>query len=268
MSDDKQTAGVGGSVDMSCEGGVAYVTLSHPQRLNAITVAMWKRLRAVFESLSKMGEIRCVVIKGDGGNFAAGADIREFPSVRGDLVQVRQYHQDILASALDAIAACPHPVVAQIEGVCVGGGLEIACQADIRIAGEGARFGVPINTLGFPMAPDEMRSLLALVGRAATLEILLEGRVFDAHEAKALGLLNRIVPDQEVAEHVMASVQRIMRGSPQAARINKRQSRRLLQSEPLTGLDLQDFFAYAESHDHREGVNAFLEGRAPHFTGE
>ena len=83
--------------------------------------------------------------------------------------------------------------MAQIEGVCVGGGLEIASQCDLRIAGASARFGVPINRLGFPMAPDEMRGLIALAGRAAALAILLEGRVFGADEARGLGLLTRVV---------------------------------------------------------------------------
>jgi enoyl-CoA hydratase len=264
---DQSEASVG-SVQWRCEQGLAYVTLSHPDRLNAITVMMWRQLQSAFETLSKDDSIRCVIIKGEGENFAAGADIREFPTVRADLSLVRHYHQDILAPALTAIADCPHPVIAQIEGVCVGGGLEIACQADIRIAGESSRFGVPINQLGFPMAPDEMRGLLALIGRPATLEILLEGRIFDAQEARVLGLLNRIVPDAHVAEQVQASAKRIMSGAPLAARINKRQSRRLLQNEPLTGLDLQDFFSYAESHDHHEGVSAFLAGRKPQFTGE
>ncbi|KAG0756719.1 hypothetical protein G6F22_020201 [Rhizopus arrhizus] len=98
---------------------------------------------------------------------------------------VQRYHRDILAPALRAVAQCPHPVIAQIEGVCVGGGLEIASQCDLRIAGASARFGVPINRLGFPMAPDEMRGLLALAGRAATLAILLEGRVLPRPRAAA-----------------------------------------------------------------------------------
>src|SRR5690606_12394491 len=120
--------------------------------------------------------------------------IREFPRERADHDLVQHYHREVLAPALRAVAMCPHPVVAAIEGVCVGGGLEIACQCDLRIAADSARFGVPIGRLGFPMAPDEMRGLLALAGRAATLAILLEGRVFDAAEAQRLGLLTRVVP--------------------------------------------------------------------------
>lgn len=258
----------GGSIQVAREGALAWVTLSHPGRLNAITVAMWAQLRSTFDALSADASVRCVVVRGEAGNFAAGADIREFPAERGDLAQVRHYHQHILAPALTAIAECPHPVVAQIDGVCVGGGLEIACQADIRIAAASARFGVPINKLGFPMAPDEMRGLLALVGRAATLAILLEGQVFDAHQALSLGLLTRVVPDAELAAQARACADRVMRGAPLAARINKRQSRHLELGKPLGESDYQDFFSYAESHDHQEGVNAFLAGRTPLFTGD
>jgi len=167
-----------------------------------------------------------------------------------------------------AVAQCPHPVVAQIEGVCVGGGLEIACQCDLRIAGESARFGVPINRLGFPMAPDEMRGLLALVGRAATLAILLEGRVFGAAEARDLGLLTRIVADAEVGEQARRSAERISQGAPLAARINKRLSARLAQGGALTEAEYQDYFSYADSRDHKEGVRAFLAGVDPHFSGD
>ncbi|WP_334161347.1 enoyl-CoA hydratase/isomerase family protein, partial [Achromobacter insolitus] len=193
------TDNVAGRVLLEREGDLAWVTLSHPGRLNAITVGMWRELRDVFDAIARDGALRCVIVRGEGGNFAAGADIREFPAQRADAAGVQHYHREVLAPALQAVAMCPHPVVAQIEGVCVGGGLEIASQCDLRIAGESARFGVPINRLGFPMAPDEMSGLLALVGRAATLAILLEGRVFGAAEARELGLLTRVVPDDQVA---------------------------------------------------------------------
>lgn len=268
MSEHDASTVASGTVQLAREGGLVWVTLSNPGRLNAITVSMWEQLRTGFERLSADESVRCVIVRGEGGNFAAGADIREFPAVRGDLTQVRHYHQHILAPALMAVAHCPHPVIAQIDGVCVGGGLEIACQADIRIAGASARFGVPINKLGFPMAPDEMRGLLALVGRPTTLAILLEGRVFPADEAQALGLLTRVVPDAEVSDESLKCAERIMRGAPLAARINKRQSRHLDQGTPLVESDYQDFFSYADSRDHQEGVSAFLAGRAPIFTGD
>ncbi|CAB3676808.1 enoyl-CoA hydratase/isomerase family protein [Achromobacter dolens] len=262
------TDNTAGRVLLQRDGQLAWVTLSHPGRLNAITVCMWRELRDVFTRIAADDALRCVIVRGEGGNFAAGADIREFPAERADAAGVQRYHREILAPALMAMAQCPQPVVAQIEGVCVGGGLEIACQCDLRIAGESARFGVPINRLGFPMAPDEMRGLLALAGRAATLAILLEGRVFGAAEARDLGLLTRIVADAEVAAQARRSAERICQGAPLAARINKRLSARLAQGGALTEAEYQDYFSYADSRDHKEGVRAFLAGVDPHFSGD
>ncbi len=258
-----------GRIEVEYEGAIALVTLSHPGKLNAISVAMWESLRRVFTELSARDDVRCVVLRGEHRQFAAGADISEFPRERGDMAGVLRYHTEILAPALEAVGSCRHPVLAQIEGVCVGGGLELASQCDLRIAGDSARFGVPINRLGFPMAPDEMRGLLALAGRAITMEILLEGRVFGAAEAHAKGLLTRIVPDDEVAADIMRTARRIARGAPLAARINKLTAARLCATpEPLTQAERQAFFGYAESRDHREGVAAFLAGREPVFTGD
>lgn len=262
------TDNTAGRVLLQRDGQLAWVTLSHPGRLNAITVRMWRELRDVFTRIAADNALRCVIVRGEGGNFAAGADIREFPAERADAAGVQRYHREILAPALMAVAQCPQPVVAQIEGVCVGGGLEIACQCDLRIAGESARFGVPINRLGFPMAPDEMRGLLALAGRAATLAILLEGRVFGAAEARDQGLLTRIVADAEVAAQARRSAERICQGAPLAARINKRLSARLAQGGALTEAEYQDYFSYADSRDHKEGVRAFLAGVDPHFSGD
>lgn len=258
-----------GRIDVAVEGDIATVTLDHPGRLNALTVDMWNALHGAFDALSADSGLRCIVLRGAGGNFAAGADIREFPRERAGRERVMHYHRQIIAPALAAIRACAHPVVAMIEGVCVGGGLEVASQCDLRIAGRSARFGVPINRLGFPLAPDEMLGLLGLVGKAVTLEILLEGRIFDAAEAQAKGLLTRVVPDEAVADEVARSVRRIARGAPLAARLNRRMAARLAAGpEPLTEAELLDFFDYADSHDHRHGIEAFLAGREPEFTGE
>lgn len=258
-----------GRILVEHQGPVAIVTLSHPGRLNAITVHMWREIARVFSDLSADTALRCIVLEGEGANFAAGADIREFPRERADLKGVMRYHMDILAPALAAVSACIHPVIARIRGVCVGGGLELTSQCDLRIAAASARFGVPINRLGFPMAPEEMRGLLALVGRAVTLEILLEGRVFDAAEAMAKGLLTRVVPDEKLAADVQRSADRLARGAPFAARINKQTAARLsASSEPLSAHELQTYFSYAETRDHHEGVRAFLAGREPSFAGD
>ena len=257
-----------GVVLVRVQDAIAIVTLSNPARLNAITVHMWRDLQTQFLQLSGNLDLRCIVLRGAGGNFAAGADITEFPRERADHAGVLNYHLNIIAPALRAIAQCIHPVIAQIQGVCVGGGLEIASQCDLRIAARTARFGVPINKLGFPMAPHEMQAVLQLVGRAVMLELLLEGRVFGADEALAKGLLNQVVDDHHLDEHVAKLIRRVAEGAPFAARINKRTAAMLSSSDlSLDDAAMRELFAYADSNDHREGVNAFLAGRKPVFHG-
>ncbi|MEI2416055.1 enoyl-CoA hydratase-related protein [Orrella sp. JC864] len=257
-----------GQVRCEREGRIAWVTLSNPGKLNALSVAMWRALQRIFEALAADDGVGCVVLRGENGNFAAGADISEFPQARADFDGVYDYHVGMIAPALRAIGQCPHPVLAQIEGVCVGGGLEVASQCDMRIAGESARFGVPITRLGFSMAPHEMQGLLALAGKAVTLEILYEGRVFGAAEAQGKGLLNRVVADADVAGAVRQSVERILRGSPIAARLNKRTANLLdRHGVDLDPAQLRACFDYADTHDHKEGVRAFLAGEEPVFKG-
>jgi enoyl-CoA hydratase/carnithine racemase len=247
--------------------GIATVTLSNPGKLNAIDVSMWNGLTQTFTELSRDEALRCVILRGAGHDFAAGADIEEFAAVRATMEQGIHYHTRTIADALEAIANCLHPTIAAIEGVCVGGGLEIACACDLRIAAPSSRFGIPINRLGFPLAPGEYIGLLQLVGRAVALEILLEGRVFDAAEAREKGLLHRIVDN--VAAEADKTAARIAQGAPLAARLNKRLARRLTPAPPpLSAQELRDAFAFLESQDYREGVQSFLAKRKPAFTGK
>ena len=248
------------------DGVITFVTLSNPAKLNAIDSAMWRSLAQTFTDLSQDTSLRCVIVCGDGDNFAAGADIEEFASVRNTIKQGIEYHTDIIARALESIATCLHPTVAAIEGVCIGGGLEIACACDLRIASPMSRFGIPINRLGFPLAPGELQGLLHLVGKAAVLEILLEGRVFDATEAKEKRLIHRISDD--VPAEVSAVARRIAQGAPLAARFNKQLIRRMASApEPLTEQELRAAFTFLESDDYREGLQSFLQKRDPDFIG-
>jgi enoyl-CoA hydratase/carnithine racemase len=244
---------------------IATVTLANPGKLNALDVAMWQALTATFTQISQDESLRCVIVRGDEHNFAAGANIDEFPAVRATMAQGIRYHTETIAQALNAIAGCPHPTIAAIEGVCVGGGLEIACACDLRIAGRTARFGIPVNRLGFPLAPGELQYLLQLVGKATALEILLEGRVFDAAEARDKRLLHRVVGD--VAAEARATALRIAEGAPLAARMNKHLVRRLSPVvEALTEREMQQAFAFLASDDYREGVQSFLARRKPVFS--
>lgn len=254
------------TLQVEIRDSIATVTHANPGKLNALDRQAWEALAATFNDLSADDDLRCVILRGEGGNFAAGADISEFPTQRHTVEQGIRYHTVTIANALHAVLHCRHPTIAAIEGVCVGGGLELASVCDLRIAHPASRFGIPINRLGFPLAPGEMVGLLQLVGRAVTLEILLEGRIFGAAEALQKGLVNRIVDD--VPGEAWQTASRIARGAPIAARMNKEMVRRLTpMAAPLTEAELRAAFDYFESHDHREGVSTFIAGTPPEFTG-
>ena len=249
------------------EGGIAIVEISAPERLNALNLAMWRDLAATFRCLSTEEDVRCIVLRGAGTKaFAAGADIAEFENERYDLKSARSYGRT-LADALKAVGDCRHPVVAMIQGPCVGGGLELIAVTDIRIAGASSRFGVPVNRLGLVVAYDEMRGIVDLVGKAAALEIVLEGRVFDAEEALAKGLVNRLVADAGIEAEAMATARRIAAGAPLVARWHKRFAKRLLEPRPLDAAERDESFQCFATEDFQIGYRAFLAKTKPEFTG-
>lgn len=252
----------GGEVTVAREGALAWVTLSHPGKLNAMSRAMWRALRQVFTALPQDATLRCVVLRGEGGHFCAGGDISEYPGFRFDTESLRAFHEDEVWAGLQAVLDCDVPVVAQIEGACMGAGVEMAACCDIRIAGESARFGAPIAKLGFPMAPREAALVAGVVGAATAREMLLEAAVLGAPEMKQRGFLNRLRPDAEVAAEAEATAQRIAALAPQAARLNKRTFRALAAATPVPA----DAYTYANSAEHREGIDAFLQKRKPVFT--
>ncbi|MGH6610704.1 MAG: enoyl-CoA hydratase/isomerase family protein, partial [Burkholderiaceae bacterium] len=220
------------------------------------------------EQLSADDSVRCVILRGAGVKaFSPGNDIAEFASERSNKQQAIEYGRVMHATA-DALANCRHPLIAQIHGICVGGGLEIAALCDLRICGESSRFGAPINKLGLVMAYAEMAPLVRLVGSAAALEILLEGRIFDADEAKEKGLVTRVVPDNRVADETRAAAQRIADGAPLVARWHKKFARRLESDAPLTGAELDECFDCFDTDDFRIGYAAFLAKQKPKFIGK
>lgn len=249
------------------DGDIATVTLNNPERLNALSLAMWERLGQAASELSADDSLRCIVIRGAGEKaFAAGADISAFEKERANSGQAKAYGARI-GAAMRKLAECRHPVVALIQGACVGGGLLVAAQADLRICGESSRFGVPVKNLGLVEAYDELQGMMRVVGRPATLEILLEGRIWGAHEAYEKGLVSRVVPDATVVEEAYATARRIAEGAPLAARWHKKFVRRLADPRPLEAEEFDESYACFDTEDFREGVAAFLAKRRPVFRG-
>ena len=256
-----------GAVRIDREGLIATLTLANPGRLNAITKPMWMRVGELMRELSADDTVRCVVLRGDGDQaFAAGADISEFDSVRANAAQAKQYGEDI-AGSMRAVAECRHPTVALIQGACVGGGLELASQCDLRICGESSRFGVPIKNLGLVVAYAEMRGLIDVLGHATALEILLEGRILGAREAYEKHLVTRVVADDKVVEEGYAMARRVAEGAPLVARWHKKFARRIADARPLTEQENAESYACFDTEDFRIGVKAFVAKKKPDFIG-
>jgi enoyl-CoA hydratase/carnithine racemase len=246
------------------DGFIATVVLNNPEKLNALSFGMWMRLGEAMRELDADDGVRCIVLRGAGEKaFAAGADIAEFEQVRTN-ARVAKDYGDKIEGTMRAVAECRHPTVAMIHGVCVGGGLEIASQCDLRICGASSRFGIPINKLGLVVGYGEMQALIGLVGRAIALEILLEGRVFGADEAKEKGLVNRVVADGEVEAEALAAAARIAAGAPLVARWHKQFARRLADPRPLSETERDEGYACFDTEDYRIG---FWRSAKPQFKG-
>jgi len=257
-----------GEILLARDGDIATVTLSNPDKLNALDLAMWKRLGLVMRELDADKRLRCVVVRGAGEQaFAAGADISEFAKTRNNSKAARKYGEQ-LETTMGAIGSCRHPIVAMIHGACVGGGMEIISQCDLRICGASSRFGIPIAKLGLVVGYVEMNGLIELIGRSAAMEILLEGRILSAAEAKDMGLVNRVVPDDKVGEEAMAAARRIAAGAPLVARWHKKFARRLGSPRPVGKTERNEAYACYDTEDFREGVAAFLAKRKPGFKGK
>ena len=256
-----------GQVLLTCSGGVAQVTLSHPGKFNAMSRAMWRELRVVFESIQQRNEVYCVLIQGETGHFCAGGDISEYASFRFEEASLRGFHENEVWGGLQAMRDCDVPIVAQIEGNCMGAGVEIAGCCDIRIAAESARFGAPIAKLGFPMAPREAALVMRAVGELTAREMLLSAAVLDAAEMKLRGFLNQVLAVAELDSAVQQRISLISQLAPLAARLNKASFRAVAQLLPAqAAIELiANAYDYATSGEHREGIAAFLEKRPPRF---
>lgn len=250
------------------DGFTATVTLNQPAKLNAVSLAMWDRLGEVFSELDQDLNLRCIILRGAGERaFSVGADISEFEEHRNSADKAKRYGART-HSAMAKIVACRHPVIARIDGLCVGGGLELATTADLRICSARSRFGIPIKRLGLVVAYAELEPLMQLIGPSNAKEILFEGQIFGAARAYDMGLVNRVVADDGLDEEVAATAERIAEGAPLVARWHKKFTQRLMTPEPLTSEEQDEAYDCFATEDFEVGYKAFLDKKSPTFVGK
>lgn len=254
-------------VSLEREGPLAVVTLRNGGKFNAMSRLMWRQLREHFLALQTQAQVRVVLVRGEGAHFCAGGDIAEYADFRFRSETLRAFHEDEVWGGLAAMLECDIPLLAQIEGNCMGAGVEIASCCDIRLAARSARFGAPIAKLGFPMAPREAALVAAAVGESTAREMLLAAQVLEASTMASRGFLHRVCADDELAAACAALAQSMAGLAPQAARMNKRTLRQLGREghAALPGL-VSHAYDYADSAEHREGIAAFLAKRPPNFS--
>jgi enoyl-CoA hydratase/carnithine racemase len=253
-------------IHISRDDAVVTLTLNRPEKRNALNAALWRRLAEALMALSVQPDLRCLVLRGAGGHFAAGADMAEFAELRATPEGARAYGE-IMLEALWALRDCPLPTIARIEGNCLGGGLELAAMCDLRIASADAKFGIPIQKVGITMPYPELAALVDLLGRPAMLEMLLTAEIFDAAWAQQKGLVTRVVAPADMDAAVAGLTARIAAGAPISHRNHKKFTRRCLDPRPLTEAEIAEGYAAVTSADYREGIAAFLGKRPPQFTG-
>jgi enoyl-CoA hydratase/carnithine racemase len=246
------------NLPVSRDGDIAVVSFARPEVRNAFNLGMWRALQATLEALSADDGLRCVVLRGQHAEaFSAGADITAFAAERGTRALEDQYAA-VLHTALQSIRLCRHPVVAMIRGICLGGGAGIATMCDFRVGGEGIRFGITARNLGIWYPYAEIDPIIQMVGTGVAAEILIEGRIFNGHEAYAKGLLSRVVPDAAVEAEAMALAGRIAAGSPLSARFHKAALRKLRGALPITAAEDAAVNAFVETEDFQAAFRAFI----------
>lgn len=248
------------------DNGIGIITLNRPQARNALTFAMYQRLREICEGVDPDGPLRAIVITGAGDKaFAAGTDIAAFRDFREP--QEALDYEARIDKVLGALDAVPVPTIAAISGACTGGGAAIAATCDLRIAASDMRFGFPIaRTLGNCLSNASLARLSVILGAHRVKEIIFTSRLIEAREALALGLVSELTDDKESVYVRALQMAEMLKGhAPLTMRATKEALRRLRVGEDGNDKDL--IVQCYMSEDFREGMEAFLTKRKPHWKG-
>ena len=252
------------------EGNVATVTLNVPEKLNAISRTMGMNLPLVADEIAKDDEVRVVIVTGAGRGFCSGADVSAMSGGGGDTSRHRLLQFTGWPFA-DVFPRLNKPVIAAINGACVGGGLSLALSCDIRIAAETARFGV--LQIARALVPDYglTHYLPQAVGISRALELMFTGEIIGAAEAEKLGIVSRVVPPEELMTVVRELAAKIAGQAPISVELTKKMVWRGLFDGLIRQLDLETYATRIcrETEDHKESVRAFLEKQPqPPFKGK
>jgi len=252
------------------KNGIATITINRPTQRNAVTYEMWKRLGPLVAELDADRAVRAVILRGAGTQaFSAGADIAEFEEQRSNSALAITYHAAV-EDAFKAVANLAKPTIAMVAGFCIGGGLELAIAADLRIAADNSRYGMPTAKLGLVMPHWEMSRLIRLVGAGRAMDMILTARLVEAQEALHIGLISRLVPLADVEQYTGRVASEIAGYAPLSHRWHKQFFETVMRTPDLDALPREEAklpFACYDTEDFREGRRAFLEKRKPEFRG-
>lgn len=257
------------SVSARLQDGIAWMTLDNPARLNAISMAMWQQALQIMADVAADPSVRVLVISGAGGKaFASGADISEFKDQREQAEAVAHY-QALTQQGYGTLQAMAMPTIAMVRGYCLGGGTAAAVCCDIRICNEAARFGIPAARLGLGYGLQRAQGLVDLIGPAHAKEMFFTGRQFDAQEALHMGLVNRVVADEQIEAVVTQMARDIADNAPLTVRSAKLVVDQALKNDGQRDVAAADRAVAAcfASDDYKEGRAAFMEKRKPRFSG-